>query len=138
PGGSGVESHLGLCGRAVGHREAALAAWARVPSGTSHAARAAVQRALLTIQDRGEFATAETILEAAIRDRSPLPDSDADEVLQVLARLYRLQGRHDDARRALEARCGLARDPAGALRALWLFGFVPLPIAGLETLLSAA
>src|SRR5262245_32501212 len=41
PGWDEVEYQLGLCERALGHRDAALAAWARVPPGSRYAARAA-------------------------------------------------------------------------------------------------
>src|SRR5262245_28182632 len=52
---------LGVCEHAAGRFEAALAAWARVPRGSSWSTRAALARARTLVGDLGRFADAEAI-----------------------------------------------------------------------------
>ena len=55
PGQADVELLLGLCERAAGRTDAALAAWSRVPTGSALADQAAQLRAE-TAQDQGRLA----------------------------------------------------------------------------------
>src|SRR6516165_4353502 len=88
PGQADVELLLGLCERAAGRTDAALAAWSRVPPGSAMADQAAQLRAE-TAQDQGQFAVAEEVLSAALRRSGP----HAIELRHSLGRLLARQGR---------------------------------------------
>src|SRR6185312_2509094 len=94
-----VDYQLGLCELYRRRPDAALAAWGRVPPGTPFAARAAVQRAMLTM-DAGQFTRAEAILTDALR-RETGPDT--AELCRALEILYHLEGRTHEQRRAIVA-----------------------------------
>ena len=65
-----VDYRLGLCEGYLGHDEAALAAWGRLPSRSPFAEAAALNSAAVEM-NRGRFASAETILEGAAPSRPP-------------------------------------------------------------------
>jgi tetratricopeptide (TPR) repeat protein len=121
-------------------REAALAAWARVPATSPDFALAAMARAPHLIK-AGQYGTAERILEAALA----APPRDLDiryELERSLSRVYRFEGRTDDVRRVLRASwCrsfGRTPDPAGVLKELWFLDRSPTPVEALEVELKTA
>src|SRR5262249_55237001 len=112
---SEVAYKLGVCERAKGRLEAALAAWSRVPPGTPFFANAAAWRGAILI-DLGRCAPAESILTSAL----PLAGGpDAEQVQRALIRLYRLQGRIHDVRRLVRDLWGRSSEPASLLKELW-------------------
>src|SRR4029077_1709531 len=61
-GGAELDYWLGACEEGKGHVDAALAAWARIPVGSTRFADAALDRARLAIKE-GRFALAEDVRE---------------------------------------------------------------------------
>jgi tetratricopeptide (TPR) repeat protein len=99
---------FGVCERARGQIEAAVAAWARVPEQSPFAAAAAFERGRAEI-DRGRFAAAERVLQTALRD----PRAESLPIRGLLAPLLWYQGRQDEAIELVEAEWPHAR-PAEA------------------------
>ena len=97
PGRAEVALLLGLCERAAGRPDAALAAWSRVPPGSAMADQAAQLRAE-TAQDQGRLAVAEAVLVAALRRSGP----HAIELRHTLSQLLGKQGRVEEVRTLLE------------------------------------
>jgi tetratricopeptide (TPR) repeat protein len=106
---------LGICEHALGHPEAALAAWSVVPPGSDFATRALLARAQTLVGDFGRFADAEPLLQTARRGTGPA----AVEARYALFQLFFYQGRHDEMRRLLEEGWRWAPDPAADLRDHW-------------------
>jgi hypothetical protein len=88
---------LGLCERAAGRTDAALAAWSRVPPGSALADQAAQLRAE-TAQDQGRLAVAEEVLVAALRRGG----RHAIELRHSLSQLLGKEGRFDEVRALIE------------------------------------
>ncbi len=141
PGWPEVEFLMGLCERAAGRAEAALAAWSRVPPGSALADQAAQLRAE-TAQDQGRFAIAEEVLVAALRRSGP----HAIELRHALGQLLGKEGRFDEVRllleenwRALCQRDGPASPHAiDSLRSHLSLDLESYPIRQLETALDEA
>ncbi len=115
-------------------REAALAAWARVPSSSPDFPLAALLRALQLIK-AGRYAQAERLLDAALA--APLPDAGLRYDLErALSRVYRFEGRMEDVRRVLRASwCrsfGRTPDAASVLKELWLLDRSPMPVEAVQ------
>src|SRR5262249_43916397 len=125
---------LGVCERAKGRLEAALAAWSRVPPGTPFFANAAAWRGT-TLVDLGRYAPAESILTSALRVAGVL---DAEQVQRALIRLYRLQGRIPDVRRLVRDLWGRSSDPTGLLKELWDLDAGVYPMIERRRVLDAA
>jgi enediyne biosynthesis protein E4 len=133
PGRPEVEYSLGLCEQALGHHDASLAAWARVPSATPFAARAAGGRARV-LQDRGRFADAEDVLRMAI-DAS---NHEEAELRLALQRLLWYQGRLDDVRHGLREQWTQAANPVAVVREHALLDLEAFQFDRVGTILEAA
>ena len=96
---------LGLCEGYLGHDEAALAAWGRLPPKSTFAEAAALNSAAVEM-NRGHSSAAEMILQAARR-----PGRQVVTVGQVLARLLWEQGRSHDRRAVIESGWRFASQP---------------------------
>jgi thioredoxin-like negative regulator of GroEL len=108
---------LGGCEAELGHPEAALAAWGRVPSGSPRAAVTNLAKGRLLVRALGRLADAETCYRAAARATSPT----AIEARWALAELLLWEGRFVEMRRLLReiGRAGPLRDRTDALREHW-------------------
>src|SRR5205823_14680445 len=93
-----VDYQLGLCEGSLGHDEAALEAWGRLPAGSPFAEAAALNSAAVEM-NRGRFSAAEPILVRALSR----PGRQVVTVGQVLARLLWEQGRTDEMRAVIES-----------------------------------
>jgi len=99
PGSDEANYLLGMCERARGRSEAASAAWARVPPGSSFAPQAIDGRIELEI-DRGQLARAEQLIKDAMLD----PRGDPSGLGLLLGPVYLLQGRVEEEERFIETR----------------------------------
>jgi len=126
---------LGVCEEATGHRETALATWAKIPSGTPFSTRAAVLRGEILI-DSGKYSAAESILETALRAQDQ--GSDISELRRSLIRLYRFEGRTADVRKLVRESWPTAADPVAVLKELWTMDNSPVPAEALATVLAKA
>ena len=134
-GGEGeVEYQLGLCELYRGRRAAAMAAWDRVPPATPFAARAAVQRGMLTM-DSGRFAQRRGAVRDALRR---LPDPEKKGPLLALQLLYRYQGRTSDARRAIVESWAHTASPSDVLVQLYRLDTSPSPVERMRDVLEKA
>ncbi len=108
---------LGVCEAELGHPEAALIAWGRVPSGSSRSAATDLAEGRLLVRALGRLADAEPCFRAAARGTGPA----AIEARWVLAELLLWEGRLDEFRRLLReiGRVGIFGDRVAALRELW-------------------
>jgi tetratricopeptide (TPR) repeat protein len=121
PGSSQARLLLGLCERAAGQDERAMAAWRAIPARTPEAAQAALLHGELAME-LGRFADAD----AAFRDAARAP-SLARDVSRDRARLLRYQLRLADLRDHLR-RATPATTRAKALRDLAQLDFEPIPV----------
>jgi enediyne biosynthesis protein E4 len=90
---------LGTCEYALGRSRAAATAWARVPRGSAFEQRAIQRRMELEI-DRGRFADAEQLIKQAMNASG----IDASALPLYLGPVFWLQGRVEEAERAIEIR----------------------------------
>ena len=136
-----VDYRLGLCEGYLGHDEAALAAWGRLPARSPFAEAAALNSAAVEI-NRGRFSAAETILEGALGH----PGRQVVTVGQVLARLLWEQGRTHERRAVIESSWRIASRPGwprpeealGLLRDHMAVDFESLAVDAFRTLLDRA
>ena len=133
PGDGEVELLLGDCERLLGHPDAALAAWGRIPDGAAQAAPAALSSGRMAI-GLGRYRLAEACLLRASRAGGDV----ADEARRLLELLYWLTGRRDEHRAILQARAERAADPSETLRALWHVDRDPYPVDGITAALAKA
>ena len=117
-------------------RDAAMAAWARVPRSSPYYFRAALLQANYLV-NTGKYALAEGILTNALAIASP-DQAERYELERAASRLYRFEGRIDDVRRVLRASWCRSPDPAGVLRELWLLDYSPVPVEALQVALDKA
>ncbi|MGO9470139.1 MAG: FG-GAP-like repeat-containing protein [Isosphaeraceae bacterium] len=110
-----VVYRLGLCERALGNIQAALAAWSRVDLRSIWSVQAGLAKAGVLVADLGRFSDAETLLESLMRD----PGAARDEVRHTLSELYFWEGRRGAMRRLLERDYRLVADPVLELRNHW-------------------
>ncbi len=136
PGEAGIHYQVGLLEQAAGNPERAMAAWARVAPGSPLAAKASRSRDLMLQQyhDRGQFAELEQLLETDRRGTGP----GAVAAGEALARLLRLEGRYDEARRLLRDEWERAPDPTRTLRDLWMLDAEPVPFEMVRKVLDEA
>ena len=135
PGHSEVEYLLGACEMNMGHRDAAMEAWGRVPDQAPEAPLASLSRGRLAL-NTGRYGLAEACL-----FRASHGDGDSDsvnEARRLLADLSWITGRHDDYRSFLRREFEHARDPAETLRLLWSLDREPYPIEGMRGTLEKA
>ena len=133
PGRPEVEYSLGLCEQALGHHDASLAAWARVPSATPFAARAAGGRARV-LEDRGRFADAEDVLKMAIN----ASHHEEAELRLALQRLLWYQGRLRDVGHELREQWTRAANPVAVVREHALLDFEAFQFDRVRTMLEAS
>jgi tetratricopeptide (TPR) repeat protein len=133
PGDSEVELLLGDCERMLGHPDAALATWGRIPDGAEHALSAALSSGRLALA-LGRYRLGEACLLRATRAGGDV----AAEAWRLLEWLYKTTGRRDDHRAILEARAEQAADPSKTLRALWGVERDPYPVDGITAALARA
>ena len=128
-----VAYELGRCEQARGRTEAALAAWARVPSGSPFAGWAAAQRAKAEMS-RGRLVEAEAQLVKSLE----LPGSHRDQARWGLVLLLREEGRFAEARRWYVEGIDLLRDPVSALHRLYQLDHDPFPTEGVRQAMESA
>jgi tetratricopeptide (TPR) repeat protein len=90
---------LGSCERAKGRTDAAERAWSRVAPGSPFGPQAVLGR-LELVMERGQFAEAEQLVDAALRD----PGLERSDLPILLGPVYCQQGRFDEAKRLIEMR----------------------------------
>jgi len=123
PGRDKVEYRLGLFEATLGHADAALGAWGRVPGDSPLGPRAALARGRLALE-RGRLALAEESL-ARVDGRVDEIGLDAGRLMeQVLL----FSGRGREIARRLRRRWQTDRDPVAILKAHWLLDSQPMPI----------
>ena len=133
PDNGEVQYDVGVCELALGHDDRAGAAWARVPPGSPHAARAAMMRARQALKTH-RLSVAEPLLPAALAD----PGEFGKEARETLVHLYKLQGRFDEARRLVREGWG-RYDRVGTIQELVrLDTSNPIPIEKAEPILQTA
>jgi enediyne biosynthesis protein E4 len=140
-GPDAVDYRLGVCEGYLGHDEAALAAWGRLPMGSPFAEAAALNSAAVEM-NRGSFSSAEAILEVALRHPGP----QVVTVGQLLGQLYSKEGRTCERRAVLESSWRIASRPGwprpdealGLLRDHMAVDFVSLAVDSYRTLLDHA
>lgn len=123
PGRAEIEYPLGSCEAALGHVDAALAAWSRVPLGSPSAHQAALDAARLAVEN-GRLAAAEERLAATVN----APAAIRQEAAILRERLLFLSGRWEQAARSIEQRWDSARDQAKLLWTHWQLETQPLPV----------
>ena len=106
---------LGICEDAAARREAALAAWARVPLESPWGLNAAIARARTLVGDLGRFADAETVLTPTL----PLSDRRAFQHRYLMTELFYWEGRLDEMRSLVQQRWNASPNQTGDLRSLW-------------------
>jgi enediyne biosynthesis protein E4 len=133
PGDGEVELLLGDCERMLGHPDAALAAWRRVPEGADQAAPAELASGRLAV-GLGRYRLGETCLLRANRAGGDV----ADEAERLLELLYWMSGRRDEHRAIVQVRAEKAADPSITLRVLWGTDRDPYPVDGISAALAKA
>ena len=134
PGDGEVELLLGDCERMLGHPDAALAAWGRIPDGVGAGlAGGAFERpdgdgaGPLSPRPRpASSAPAERVATSPTRRGASSSCSTG------------LTGRRDEHRAILQARAEQAADPSETLRALWNIERDPYPVDGITATLAKA
>jgi enediyne biosynthesis protein E4 len=133
PGDGEVELLLGDCERMLGHPEAALIAWGRIPNDSVQAAPAALSSGRLALA-LGRYRLGEAFLLRASRAGGDV----ADEAWRLLEWLYLITGRRDEHRAILRARAEQAADPSKTLRALWSADRDAYPVDAITAALAKA
>jgi hypothetical protein len=133
PGDGEVEFLLGSCERMLGHPDAALAAWGRIPDGAEQAGPAALASSRMAL-GLGRYRLAEACLLRASRAGRAV----ADEASGLLELLYWLTGRRDEHRAILRTRAERESDPSRTLRKLWNTERDPYPVDGNAAALANA
>jgi thioredoxin-like negative regulator of GroEL len=126
---------LGKSEMMLGKRDAALAAWSRVPASSPYFGKAVVSTAAHFI-DAGQYADAESTLLAAWEGTAQ--EAGRHELELELSRLYRLQGRFRDVRTRLRASWCRAPNPMAVLKELWTLESGPRPLDRLKRSLTKA
>jgi enediyne biosynthesis protein E4 len=125
---------LGNCELAMGRRDNALAAWAKVPPSSEFFGSAAFSRAV-HLTEAGRYRPAEDLLLETLSDRTV---ANRLELELALIRLYRNEGRFDSARRVMRGAWSRAANPVGLLKELWSVDFTAKPVELLKSSLDAA
>ena len=125
---------LGQCEELAGHPEAAITAWERVTPGDPSFAAVVESLGGLLI-NQGRFTPAEQTLLRALRT---VPVSGRFPVLRTLARLLRLEGRHQEVAHVLVAGWSSTPDPSDLLQDLWQNDTEPVPVEAWKYFLDRA
>jgi enediyne biosynthesis protein E4 len=122
PGRAEIEHRLGSCESALGHVDAALAAWGRVPRHSVLGPLAALETGRLALR-HGRLALAEESLTPFLEDTSEF----GQQVARVADQIDLLSGRPRAVVRRIERRWQMAHDRAGLLRDHWQLDSQPFP-----------
>jgi enediyne biosynthesis protein E4 len=133
PGDGEIQYDLGICELALGRLDRAEAAWARVPTHSPQAARAAMMRARQALKIH-RLSVAEPLLPVALEDRGDF----GKEARESLVHIYKLEGRFDEARHLV--RGGWRHyDPVGTIQEHYRLGTSnPIPIEKVQAILETA
>jgi tetratricopeptide (TPR) repeat protein len=133
PGDGEVALLLGNCERMLGHPDAALAAWGRIPDGAQQSAPAALSSGRMAL-GLGRYRLAEACFLRSSRAGGDV----AEEARRYLEVLYWMTGRRDEQRAILQARAEQAADPSTMLRLLWGIDCDPHPVDRIAPALAEA
>ncbi len=133
PGQGQPDYLLGVAEERTGRVDEALAAWGKVPSGSSLGLRAALRRARLAM-DHARLTVAEESLDL-LAHQSGAP---SDEVEGLRLSLFWLSGRSEEAARLLREQSRRSGFRAEVLRKLWLFESEAFPVEGVREILDKA
>jgi tetratricopeptide (TPR) repeat protein len=133
PGSTEAAYRLGLCEEILGHVDAALEQWSRIPPRDPFARRAALARARV-LMNTGHFSPAEALLLSVPRDRGP----EAEQARQALQLLYHLQGRTGEVRELIVEGWAQSGDRASVLRRLYLVDHSAFPVDHVRRQLDSA
>ncbi len=134
PGDGEVQFLIGASEQALGHRNAAKAAWARVDAASPFASSAAMLSARLCLNE-DRFAEAEPLLIQAIRGQG----KHAIEARETLVNLFKIQGRFIEARVLVSQAWGAYPNPLGLLKELENLGSSnPMPVGLAHSALEKA
>jgi len=125
---------LGQSELARGHREEALAAWAKLSPSSPFFGQASVRRATHLI-NTGRYSPAEEVLLQALADPARSSRYDLE---RALSRLYRFEGRIDDLRRVIRGSWSRSPGPAAVLKELWVVDHSPMPVESWRLALEKA
>jgi thioredoxin-like negative regulator of GroEL len=129
-----VNRLLGSAEAALGHKEAARAAWARVPAHSRFGPEANLFQARMALEDH-QWAVAEEPLKRALRG----PETIGEEAFVSLVYLLRLEGRFQEARALVVEAWDTYPDTLGLLRELDRFDSVnPIPVEEVRMRLDEA
>ncbi len=117
-----------------GHREEALAAWAKLPPSSPFFGQASLRRAT-DLTNTGHYRPAEEALLQALAAPAPAPRY---ELERALSRVYRFEGRFDDVRRVIRGSWSRSVIPAGDLKELWALDHSPMPVESWRIALEKA
>ena len=130
PGRAEVEYRLGICEAALGHVDAALAAWGRVPRDSPWFPRATLDRARLAL-DHGRLAIAEASLVPLLVDNGEV----GAQASRLADQVDLFMGRRRAISRRIEQRWATSSDQAALLRLHWQLDSQPSSILAIsETL----
>jgi len=133
PGWDEAWYNLGVCEQSRDRTETALAAFERVPPGSSWSGWSEVRRSRLEM-NRGRFAESENLLIRA----AGIPGSHVAEARWGLVLLLRQEGRFDEARRWLQAGFDVMSSSVETLQRLYKLDVDPFPIEGVQRVLDRA
>lgn len=133
PGDGDVGLMLGECERMLGHPDAALAVWSRIPERAAQSSRASLSSGRLAL-GLGRYRVAEASLLRAAKGSG----DDAEEAWRLLEALYWTTGRRQEHRAILEARAEREADPSQTLRSLWSIDRDPHPLDSMAATLAKA
>ena len=131
PGDEEVAYRLGVCEAELGHVEAALTAWGRVPEGAPFARNSAMERARLALA-HGHLEAAEESLKRVPIDASPA----GEEGARLSRQLDLFSGRAHRITELIERRWRTGVPTAEELRTHWLFDTQPLPLSAVKEALE--
>ena len=124
PGRGEAEFLLGACEQSLGRLDAARDAWERVPAESEFGPNAALMLARLALQGH-RMAEAERVLPRAIEARG----DHGRQAREILLRLYKLQGRYEEARRLVRDGWDSDPDRVGSIQELFrLDSSDPMPL----------
>jgi len=130
PGRAEVDYPLGRCEAALGHIEAALAAWGRIPHDSAMSLRAALDRGGLALE-HGRLAVAEQSLAPVLLERGKL----GEQAERLADQIDLYTGRRGAISRRIERRWPMSPDQAGLLRLHWQLDSQPSAVLAMrETL----
>ena len=123
PGQAEVEYWLGACEAALGHVDAALEAWGRVPRGSEFGPKAMLDRGRLALE-HGRLSVAEESVAPLLLDMGEI----GAQAVRVADQVDLYTGRRAAIVRRIERRWSLSRDQAGLLRLSWQLGSEPVAV----------